>query len=144
MIGDLQAVGSSPYRGIEMLGNVYQSLMSLSSSAIEPSLLPSTELSSMSSALSSVGMSAEDGEDRPFPCPYCEARFKKKQHLQNHARIHTGEKYVCNVCQQGFSRQSILKQHMLRKHYEDCVMGLRVGTVQNNETPLLNPFNNGL
>ncbi|KAB7507104.1 Zinc finger protein, partial [Armadillidium nasatum] len=64
---------------------------------------------------SSLGKHLKDGDQhhRPFPCKFCEARFKKKQHLQNHERIHTGEKYVCYLCGQGFSRLHILKHHNL-------------------------------
>ncbi|KAK3872307.1 hypothetical protein Pcinc_022610 [Petrolisthes cinctipes] len=60
----------------------------------------------------------DDGAERPYPCHFCEARFKKKQHLQNHERIHTGEKYVCTLCGQAFSRMHILKHHLERKHAE--------------------------
>ena len=63
-----------------------------------------------------VGVNEDDIFERPFPCKFCEARFKKKQHLQNHERIHTGEKYVCVLCGQGFSRLHILKHHVMRKH----------------------------
>lgn len=58
----------------------------------------------------------DDSVERPYPCHFCEARFKKKQHLQNHERIHTGEKYVCTLCGQAFSRMHILKHHLERKH----------------------------
>lgn len=60
----------------------------------------------------------DDSMERPYPCHFCEARFKKKQHLQNHERIHTGEKYVCTLCGQAFSRMHILKHHLERKHAE--------------------------
>ncbi|XP_076050658.1 uncharacterized protein LOC143031107 isoform X3 [Oratosquilla oratoria] len=65
----------------------------------------------------SAGGGVDDVAERPFPCGWCEARFKKKQHLQNHERIHTGEKYVCVVCGQGFSRMHILKHHVEKKHH---------------------------
>ncbi|KAK7073815.1 hypothetical protein SK128_009163 [Halocaridina rubra] len=35
---------------------------------------------------------------RPFACRYCAKRFKRKDHLVEHERTHTGERpYVCNV-----------------------------------------------
>ncbi|XP_047471699.1 broad-complex core protein isoforms 1/2/3/4/5 isoform X8 [Penaeus vannamei] len=58
----------------------------------------------------------DDTVERPYPCQFCDARFKKKQHLQNHERIHTGEKYVCTLCGQAFSRMHILKHHLEKKH----------------------------
>jgi len=64
-------------------------------------------------------------EERPYPCLMCDARFKKKQHLQNHERIHTGQKFVCEVCEQAFSRKNILKQHVIRKHPEVLKMESR-------------------
>ncbi|MCL4144233.1 UNVERIFIED_CONTAM: hypothetical protein GTU68_020615 [Idotea baltica] len=79
---------------------------------------PASSFSTASSAslsVTHVPLSFEDTEQRPFPCKFCDARFKKKQHLQNHERIHTGEKYMCILCGQGFSRLHILKHHA----YED-------------------------
>lgn len=64
------------------------------------------------------GVRLDDSVERPYPCHFCDARFKKKQHLQNHERIHTGEKYVCTLCGQAFSRMHILKHHLERKHAE--------------------------
>jgi len=83
-------------------------------------------------------------EDRPFPCLYCDARFKKKQHLQNHERIHTGEKYVCDICKQGFSRLHILKHHVLRKHLHPqnyMADGLARESVAIGSPPPSNAFN---
>lgn len=79
--------------------------------------------SSSTVTVTNLPISCEDGDQhhRPFPCKFCEARFKKKQHLQNHERIHTGEKYVCYLCGQGFSRLHILKHHVNRKHVSDGI-----------------------
>ena len=72
--------------------------------------------------------SSSQTEERPFPCIFCESKFKKKQHLQNHQRIHTGEKYVCVACKKGFSRLHILKQHFIRKHLYDPCQGNSVSS----------------
>ena len=53
---------------------------------------------------------------RKFKCSYCNARFKAKQHLQNHERRHTGEKFTCFQCGSSFCRRSVLKLHILQKH----------------------------
>lgn len=67
-------------------------------------------------AVAAAAAGLDDSVERPYPCQYCDSRFKKKQHLQNHERIHTGEKYVCNLCGQAFSRMHILKHHIEKKH----------------------------
>ncbi|KAK8737517.1 hypothetical protein OTU49_004531 [Cherax quadricarinatus] len=67
-------------------------------------------------AAAAIGL--DDTVERPYPCHFCDSRFKKKQHLQNHERIHTGEKYVCTLCGQAFSRMHILKHHLERKHVD--------------------------
>lgn len=105
--------------------SVYRFLLESSSSssvsaAGRPPALPaavnSSSSSSSSLSVTNLPLSFEDSEQRPFPCKFCDSRFKKKQHLQNHERIHTGEKYMCILCGQGFSRLHILKHHVSRKH----------------------------
>ncbi|KAA0200014.1 hypothetical protein HAZT_HAZT002713 [Hyalella azteca] len=125
------------------IGSVYQSLFALSGAALQQGATSAslhTPISSTSSpenklkSLSSDGRAGlsglipfgivDDVDERPFPCPFCESRFKKKQHLQNHERIHTGEKYLCSMCGQGFSRRHILKHHIYRKHLNNPRCGV--------------------
>ncbi|XP_045623601.1 protein tramtrack, beta isoform isoform X5 [Procambarus clarkii] len=75
-----------------------------------------SSLNPLAVAAAAVGL--DDSVERPYPCHFCDSRFKKKQHLQNHERIHTGEKYVCTLCGQAFSRMHILKHHLERKHVD--------------------------
>ena len=54
-----------------------------------------------------------------FMCRYCEKRFARRLHLDDHERIHTGEKpYRCQICKQGFAQKTNLKTHMRKMHNE--------------------------
>ena len=55
-----------------------------------------------------------------FVCRYCEKRFARQLHLDDHERIHTGEKpYFCHFCKQGFRQKTNLKTHMWKVHKEN-------------------------
>ncbi|RXG68533.1 Zinc finger protein MSN4 [Armadillidium vulgare] len=56
-------------------------------------------------------------KERPFQCMACEKRFKMKQHLVYHMRIHTGEKpYKCQFCDKQFAQIGNLNSHLLHRH----------------------------
>ncbi|XP_050699416.1 zinc finger protein 48-like isoform X3 [Eriocheir sinensis] len=60
-----------------------------------------------------------DAELRPFSCLFCNSRFKTKQHLVQHQRLHTGEKpYACSRCPARFTQMTPLKRHMAKAHLE--------------------------
>jgi len=53
-----------------------------------------------------------DGKTRPYLCTVCDKRFTQKRSLNDHKRIHSGEKpFVCTVCDKQFSRKGSLKRH---------------------------------
>uniref|UniRef100_A0A4W5RQ11 Myc-associated zinc finger protein n=1 Tax=Hucho hucho TaxID=62062 RepID=A0A4W5RQ11_9TELE len=46
-------------------------------------------------------------DEKPFECPICQQRFKRKDRMTYHVRSHDGgvhKPYICSVCGKGFSR----------------------------------------
>ncbi|KAG7165440.1 Zinc finger protein 793-like [Homarus americanus] len=55
---------------------------------------------------------------RPFACRFCAKRFKRKDHLVEHERTHTGERpYVCSICGKSFAKKTNLNTHT-RSHHQ--------------------------
>jgi len=48
-----------------------------------------------------------------FQCQYCAKRFRRRDHLRQHIRTHTGEKpFQCNICGRRFSQSQQVRIHM--------------------------------
>lgn len=57
------------------------------------------------------------GEQRPFSCDKCPAKFKTLNHLRSHVIIHTGnKKFICKFCPKGFIAQHQLNIHTRVNH----------------------------
>jgi KRAB domain-containing zinc finger protein len=58
---------------------------------------------------------------KPYNCDICDKGFSDNSNLQNHVRIHTGDKpYTCkcDICGKGFSQNGNLQTH-IRTHTGD-------------------------
>ncbi|ROT62646.1 putative zinc finger E-box-binding homeobox 2 isoform X2 [Penaeus vannamei] len=66
-------------------------------------------------------VSVEIGEGalatRRYACRACGRSFKKKDHVKEHFRMHTGEKpFMCPLCLKRFTRGRTLKTHVAITH----------------------------
>ncbi|CAL8360233.1 unnamed protein product [Merluccius merluccius] len=58
-------------------------------------------------------------DEKPFECPICQQRFKRKDRMTCHVRSHNGavhKPYICSVCGKGFSRPDHLSCHVKHVH----------------------------
>ncbi|XP_063076724.1 myc-associated zinc finger protein-like isoform X2 [Engraulis encrasicolus] len=58
-------------------------------------------------------------DEKPFTCPICQQRFKRKDRMSHHVRSHQGgveKPYVCPHCSKAFSRPDHLNSHVRQVH----------------------------
>uniref|UniRef100_A0A8C4QZK5 C2H2-type domain-containing protein n=1 Tax=Eptatretus burgeri TaxID=7764 RepID=A0A8C4QZK5_EPTBU len=61
-------------------------------------------------------------DEKPFECPVCRQRFKRKDRMSYHIRTHigsAGKAYTCDWCNKGFSRPDHLTSHVRQVHLQD-------------------------
>ena len=52
-----------------------------------------------------------------FACPFCPKLMKKKDHMREHIRTHTGEKpFACTMCNYKCAVKCSLVSHIAKNH----------------------------
>ncbi|XP_071532705.1 uncharacterized protein [Panulirus ornatus] len=68
-------------------------------------------------------MKVHTGE-KPYKCPICNRAFNKKNNLHTHMYVHsTNKRYKCELCGEGFMRRTAIENHILDQHKVDCRLG---------------------
>uniref|UniRef100_A0A2I3REC2 C2H2-type domain-containing protein n=1 Tax=Pan troglodytes TaxID=9598 RepID=A0A2I3REC2_PANTR len=65
------------------------------------------------------GHKLSHSDEKPFECPICNQRFKRKDRMTYRVRSHEGgitKPYTCSVCGKGFSRRDPLSCHVKHVH----------------------------
>lgn len=57
-----------------------------------------------------IHMRVHTGE-KPYKCSYCEAAFTQNNDLKTHIRRHTGERFLCDICNEKFLMHYLLSKH---------------------------------
>ncbi|CAL8306103.1 unnamed protein product [Boreogadus saida] len=58
-------------------------------------------------------------DEKPYSCPICQQRFKRKDRMSHHVRSHQGgveKPYICPHCAKAFSRPDHLNSHVRQVH----------------------------
>ncbi|XP_056256428.1 myc-associated zinc finger protein isoform X2 [Seriola aureovittata] len=58
-------------------------------------------------------------DEKPYSCPICQQRFKRKDRMSYHVRSHQGgveKPYICPHCAKAFSRPDHLNSHVRQVH----------------------------
>ena len=51
-----------------------------------------------------------------WACPFCDKTMRKKYHMDEHIRTHTGESFGCPDCPYSTAKKSNLNRHMKKQH----------------------------
>lgn len=90
-------------------GKCFASLDMLDSHSCSPSLI-----NEGSDTISKEDSSHVNVNGSVFSCDVCGKPFKRKEHLFQHRKLHSGERpYVCTTCTKAFSRKEHLVRHLV-------------------------------
>lgn len=69
-----------------------------------------------------------------LPCSYCGKLFEKPFNLQQHERVHTGERpFQCVICGRAFSQKANVRKHMIRhKVWPQARQTLKINGIQDS------------
>nr|CAD7435004.1 unnamed protein product [Timema monikensis] len=99
---------------------LYESLMSLDEDVDDENLIVESRSSASGRAnwVRRVAAMLEDMESKPiYECEHCGRRLKSRLTLENHVRIHTGERpFTCHICGKSFRANIGLVRHVRDVH----------------------------
>ncbi|XP_033900556.3 POZ-, AT hook-, and zinc finger-containing protein 1-like isoform X6 [Acipenser ruthenus] len=81
--------------------------------------------------------------EKPYACPVCGLRFKRKDRMSYHVRSHdgsVGKPYVCQTCGKGFSRPDHLNGHIKQVHTSERPHKCQVEEVKGHGSNDYNAF----
>ncbi|XP_041084803.1 POZ-, AT hook-, and zinc finger-containing protein 1-like isoform X3 [Polyodon spathula] len=81
--------------------------------------------------------------EKPYACPVCGLRFKRKDRMSYHVRSHdgsVGKPYVCQTCGKGFSRPDHLNGHIKQVHTSERPHKCQVEEVKGHGSNEYNAF----
>lgn len=62
-----------------------------------------------------------NGEDR-FRCPLCcNVQYTQVRYLRSHVK-ECGQRFFCEICQQGYKQKRTYKNHMRLKHNDNVIL----------------------
>jgi uncharacterized Zn-finger protein len=69
--------------------------------------------------------------EKPFICSVCNKAYARRSHLSVHYRVHTGERpFVCEECGKDFTEKRFLNDHMQTSHSGGGVGGKDSGPLR--------------
>ncbi|MEQ2211799.1 hypothetical protein XENOCAPTIV_016423 [Xenoophorus captivus] len=116
--------------GLQMENITYDEIHFPCSAAQNPNPAPNTNQVRKNHACEACGKAFRDvyhlnrhrlshSDEKPYSCPICQQRFKRKDRMSYHVRSHQGgveKPYICPHCSKAFSRPDHLNSHVRQVH----------------------------
>jgi len=89
-------------------------------------------------------------EDESLGCPMCGKQFATKHNLNQHLRVHSGERpFACPVCGKGFKQKAHMQKHLSAHRNKEPLtgvlwMGNNMEDVDNGEEMATQNYRNDL